>query len=130
MPLHFGVLNDAEVSHFLSIPTEVDLYSADDAERRDDRRQHRRPAGRQRPGRASCGSSMPSGTPLALDDQQGGDPQLTFQAATAGTYYIGVSSAPNDDYNPTVADSGIPGGTTGLYTLDVTRSTSTPLCRT
>ena len=27
IPLHFGVSNDAEVSHFLSIPTEVDLYS-------------------------------------------------------------------------------------------------------
>src|SRR5215469_10675272 len=27
IPLHFGVLNDAEVSHFLSLPDEVDLYS-------------------------------------------------------------------------------------------------------
>src|SRR5262245_29367282 len=27
VPLHFGVLNDAEVSHFLSVPDEVDLYS-------------------------------------------------------------------------------------------------------
>ena len=60
-----------------------------------------------------------NGTPLALDNQQGGDPQLTFQAATAGTYYIGVSSAPNNNYNPTVMDSGVPGATTGLYTLDV-----------
>ncbi len=68
-----------------------------------------------------------NGTPLALDNQQGGDPQLTFQAATAGTYFIGVSSAPNNNYNPAVTDSGVPGGTTGLYTLDVTRSTTTPL---
>src|SRR5579863_9231033 len=27
VPLHFGAFNDAEVSHFLSIPDEVDLYS-------------------------------------------------------------------------------------------------------
>ena len=68
-----------------------------------------------------------NGTPLALDNQLGGDPQLTFQASTAGTYYIGVSSAPNDDYNPTVMYSGVPGATTGLYTLSVTLTTSAPL---
>ena len=27
VPLHFGAFNDAQVSHFLSIPDEVDLYS-------------------------------------------------------------------------------------------------------
>src|SRR3974377_1554505 len=27
LPLYFGVLNDAEVSHFVSVPDEVDLYS-------------------------------------------------------------------------------------------------------
>src|SRR5262249_20150397 len=58
-----------------------------------------------------------AGHPLALDDQEGGDPQLTFQAATAGDYFVGVSSAPNDNYGPGVADSGTAGGTTGLYTL-------------
>ena len=68
-----------------------------------------------------------SGTPLALDDQQGGDPQLSFQAATAGIYYVGVSSAPNNNYNPTVVYGGVPGATTGLYTLDVTLTTSAPL---
>ena len=68
-----------------------------------------------------------NGTPLALDNQLGGDPQLTFQASTAGTYYIGVSSAPNDNYNPTVMYSGVPGATTGLYTLNVTLTTSAPL---
>ena len=120
VPLHFGALNDAEVSHFLSIPTEVDLYSltmqrGETIDVSVDAQQ--------------AGSALESllrifdahGTPMALDDQQGGDPRLTFQAATAGTYYIGVSSAPNDDYDPMVADSGTPGGTTGLYTLDVTR---------
>ena len=126
VPLHFGALNDAEVSHFLSIPTEVDLYAVtmqrgETIDVSVDAQQ--------------AGSALESllrifdadGTPMALDDQQGGDPRLTFQAAAAGTYYIGVSSAPNDDYDPTVADSGIPGGSTGLYTLDVTESTSTLL---
>ena len=106
VPLHFGAFNDAEVSHFLSIPDEVDLYSVtlQSGETLDasiDAQQ--------------AGSGLTSllrvfdanGTPLALDNQQGGDPQLTFQAATAGTYYIGVSSAPNNNYNPTVAGSGV-----------------------
>ena len=53
----------------------------------------------------------PGGTPLALDNQEGGDPQLNFQAATAGTYYVGVSSAPNNNYNPLVSGSGTLGGT-------------------
>ena len=126
VPLHFGVFNDAQVSHDLSIPDEFDLYSVTlqkgetidasiDAQ--------------------DAGSALMSllrifdgtGTPLALDNQLGGDPRLTFQASTAGTYYIGVSSAPNDDYNPTVMYGGVPGTTTGLYTLSVTLTTSTPL---
>ena len=116
-----------EVSHFLSIPDEVDLYSVtlQSGEKLDasiDAQQ--------------AGSGLTSllrifdanGTPLALDNQQGGDPQLSFQAATAGTYYVGVSSAPNNNYNPTVVcGSGVPGGTTGLYTLDVRLTNSAPL---
>ena len=126
VPLHFGAFNDAQVSHDLSIPDEFDLYSvtlqkgetlsaAIDAQ--------------------DAGSALTSllrifganGAPLALDNQLGGDPRLTFQASTAGTYYIGVSSAPNDDYNPTVMYSGVPGTTSGQYTLSVTLSTATPL---
>ncbi len=126
VPLHFGALNDAEVSHFLSIPTEVDLYSL--AMQRGETIGVSVDA-------QQAGSALESllrvfdaqGTPMALDDLQGGDPRLTFQAASAGTYFIGLSSAPNDDYDPTVADSGTPGGTTGLYTLAVTDSTSTLL---
>ena len=60
-----------------------------------------------------------AGKQIALDDQEGGDPQLTFQAPTAGDYFIGVSSAPNDNYNPQVAGSGTTGGTIGLYTLNL-----------
>ena len=126
VPLHFGVYNDAQVSHFLSIPDEFDLYSLTlqqgetfdasvDAQ--------------------NAGSGLTSllrvfsasGTPLALDNQLGGDPQLTFQASVAGTYYIGVSSAPDDNYNPTELFSGVPGATTGLYTLSVNLTTSAPL---
>src|SRR5579871_3287024 len=146
VPLAFSpASNVAQVTHVLSSPTEVDLYrislkagdtiqvgiSAQDA-------------GNQ----AGAGFAFPfpgygiqgisplegqlrvfdaHGTPLALDDQQGGDPSLSFQAATAGTYYIGVSSAPNDNYNPNVAGSGTPGGTTGDYTLGVRRLTGNPL---
>src|SRR6516225_876923 len=126
LPLHFGVLNDAEVSHFVSVPDEVDLYSVtlQSGETLDasiDAQQ--------------AGSGLTSllrvfnasGTPLALDDPQGGDPQLIFQAATAGVYYVGVSIAPNDDYNPAVVGSGIPGDTSGLYTLDVRLTTTMPL---
>ena len=65
-------------------------------------------------------SSIPVATPLALDNQQGGDPQLTFQAATAGTYYIGVSSAPDNNYNPTGRQQRRGRHTTGSYTLNVT----------
>ena len=125
VPLHFGLLNDATESHCLSVPNEFDLYSV--------------PVARGETLAVSisaqqAGSALnsllrvfsASGTPLLLDNQQGGDPALTFQAATAGTYYIGVSSAPNNNYNPLISGSGTPGGTTGLYTLDV-RETSAPL---
>ena len=68
-----------------------------------------------------------NGTPLALDNQLGGDPQLTFQASTAGTYYIGVSSAPNNNYNPTVTVQRRPRHHDGAYTLNVNLTTSAPL---
>jgi hypothetical protein len=68
-----------------------------------------------------------SGAQLAADDQEGGDPRLTFQAVTAGDYYVGVSSAPNDAYDPTVLDSGTSGGTTGLYTLSLRDTPAAPL---
>ena len=124
-PLQFGRFNDATESHFLSTPAEFDLYSVplqsgDTLAISVSAQQS-----------GSALNSLlrvfnASGTPLLLDNQQEGDPQLTFQATTAGTYYIGVSSAPDNNYNPLVAGSGTPGGTTGLYTLDV-RETSGPL---
>jgi hypothetical protein len=56
---------------------------------------------------------------VALDDQEGGDPTLTFQAAQTGDYFVGVSGAGDDTYNPTVAGSGQGGTSTGLYSLDL-----------
>jgi FG-GAP-like repeat/Bacterial pre-peptidase C-terminal domain len=121
VPLQFGMLEDASQSHFLSSPGEVDLYSV--ALRSGDTMSASINA-------QSSGSTLTSllrvfsssGTPLALDNQEGGDPQLTFQAATAGTYYLGVSSSHDNNYNPLVSGSGTPGGSTGVYTLDVRRT--------
>jgi hypothetical protein len=145
VPLNFNAENTAQMSHFLSSPTEVDLYrvtlSAGDTVQAGISAQD---AGNQAgagfqftfPGFATQGTSAlqsqlrvfdASGTPVALDDQQGGDPSLSFQATTAGTYYIGVSSAPNDNYTFNVSGSGTAGGTTGLYTLGVRRILAAPL---
>jgi hypothetical protein len=63
-----------------------------------------------------------SGRPIALDDQEGGDPRLTFQAPAAGMYYLGVSSAGDDAYDPAAPGSGRSGASTGLYALDLTRT--------
>ena len=67
------------------------------------------------------------GRQVALNDQEGGDPELTFQAAIAGTYRVGVSAAGDDAYDPNTPGSGSGGATTGLYTLDVRRTTGTPV---
>ena len=72
------------------------------------------------------------GKQLALDDQEGGGPRLTFQAATAGTYFVGVSSAGDTAYNLNAASSDKGGATTGLYVLDVglTPGTATTMVTT
>ena len=67
------------------------------------------------------------GQELAIDNQEGGDPQLTFQANAPGDYFVGVSSAGNSQYNPTVFDSGSTGTTTGTYTLDLAVRKNQPL---
>ncbi len=112
-PLNFGAFNVAEVTHDLSAPGEIDYYSAtlrvgDILNASIDTQQF--------------GGSLASllriynanGVPLTTNGQQGGDPHLSFQAATAGLYYIGVSG-------------GTDGGTTGLYTLSVQHATSVSL---
>lgn len=65
-----------------------------------------------------------TGRQLALDAQKGGDARLTFQAATTGSYLVGVSAAGDDAYDPSVVGSGKGGATTGLYTLDLQRQTA------
>ena len=68
-----------------------------------------------------------AGSQVAMVDQEGGDPQMVFQASTTGDYYLGVSSAGDDAYDPNKAGSGHGGATTGLYTLDLRRDAQTPL---
>jgi hypothetical protein len=126
VPLSFGAFHDAEVAHYLSAPGEVDLYSA--TLQRGDELDVDVAAQQSGSGLESLLRIFDAnGTALALDDQQGGDPHLSFQAAAAGRYYIGVSSAPDNDYDPRVANSGVPGETTGRYSLDVRLRTSVPL---
>jgi hypothetical protein len=63
----------------------------------------------------------PNGRPFALSDNYDGqDPRLTFQAATSGTYYLGISGAGNTRYDPRVPGSGA-GRSAGLYTVSLTR---------
>src|SRR5262245_38463910 len=105
VPLRFGAFHDAELSHFLSTPEEVDLYSV--TLQRGETLDASIDAQRAGSGLASLLRIFDAyGTPLALDNQQGGDPVLSFQAATAGIYYVGVSSAPNNNYDPAVGNSG------------------------
>jgi hypothetical protein len=52
------------------------------------------------------------------DDYFGTDSYIHLQLA-AGTYYIGVSSSGNDQYNPNVADSGSGGNSDGAYQLRI-----------
>jgi hypothetical protein len=126
LPLTFGPLHTAQVAGVLADPHEVDLY-----------RLHLGAGDRIRAAVSAQdpGSALQSllrifdaqGKQLALDDQEGGDPSLTFQAAQTGDYYVGVSSAPNDGYDPTAPDRGSTGGSTGLYTLNLRDTAGAPL---
>jgi FG-GAP-like repeat/Bacterial pre-peptidase C-terminal domain len=126
VPLQFGAFNDADASHFLAEGNEFDLYSV--TLQKGDTIVASVSAQQSGSGLASLLRVFDvAGTPLAIDNQEGGDPHLNFQAASTGQYYLGVSSAPDNSYNPTVNNSGVPGATIGLYQLDVQRLTSTPL---
>ena len=126
VPLHFGAFERCRVSHFLSIPDEVDLYSVTLQQRRDARRQHRRPAVRQRPGepvaclrcqRHAAGPRQPArGRPAP--DLPGGDRRHLLHRR---------QQRPQQQLQSDGRDSGVPGGTTGLYTLDVSSRPTTPL---
>ncbi len=58
------------------------------------------------------------------DGGTGTDAMFEFQAASTGTYYIGVSSRYNSNYNPLLAGTSSWGTTSGDYTLAVSRSTT------
>ncbi|MGL6196236.1 MAG: choice-of-anchor Q domain-containing protein [Thermoguttaceae bacterium] len=63
-----------------------------------------------------------NGNELVSNDDFGGTrySQIEWEAATAGTYYVGVSSYGNRRYTPGTTASG-PGGSTGEYELAVLR---------
>src|SRR5262249_21482970 len=48
---------------------------------------------------------------------------LTFQVATGGTYYLGVSAFPNVAYSPTIYFSHYVSGKAGAYYLSITKTT-------
>jgi hypothetical protein len=68
-----------------------------------------------------------SGNQLAANDNVGADPYaaLAFFSPGGGTFYIGVSGAPNTAYDPHVPNSGVPGAT-GDYELIVETRFATP----
>ena len=104
--LPFGTGFVAHSSGFLSSPNQVDLYKLSQLQVSD---QVSLAVNTQNP--ASGLESVlrvfdATGKKVALDDQEGGDPSLTFQAATAGDYFVGVSSAGDDRLRPNVAGTG------------------------
>jgi hypothetical protein len=110
VPLTFTAFETAHAAGFLAQPNAVALY-----------RLHLDQAGDRIQAAVTgqtTGSGLDSllrvfdaqGRPLALDDQEGGDPHLTFQAARPGDYFVGVSAAGDDAYDPAAADSGHGGG--------------------
>ncbi len=124
LPFHFN--QSAQVSGFLATPGGVELYSTTlQAGDMIDASIAAQATGGGLDSLLRVFNS--SGTPLALDNQEGGDPHLSFEAAAPGTYYIGVSSAPNDSYDPTVPSIGGTGGTTAAYALDVHLAHNAPL---
>jgi hypothetical protein len=68
----------------------------------------------------AVGTQIASAHPL-----EGNDTHLTFQAAAAGTYYVGVSDLGNTSYDPRVAASDA-GTSPGLYQLHLS-DTNAPL---
>ena len=50
-----------------------------------------------------------AGNEIAANAVPGADPSLTYEVATSGTYYIGVSGTENGAYDPNVPQSGLDG---------------------
>jgi hypothetical protein len=124
--LSFNSIDTAQASGFLAQPKQVDFYQV---------QLHVGDQVNVQLNAQTAGSGLdgllrvfnPSGQQVGLDDQEGGNPQLTFQATAPGIYYVSVSSAPNDNYNPNVANSGSAGGTTGIYNLNLRLTPDAPL---
>ena len=126
-PLHFGAFNDAQVTHFLSIPDEVDLYSVtlqagETIDANIDAQQSGSPLASllrvfERERHAARARQPARGRPA---------PRSSRRRPPAST--TSASAAP-----PTTTTirrswtAAVPGGTTGLYTLNVTLTTSAPL---
>lgn len=71
--------------------------------------------------------ALAAATPIASQEGAvGRDPRLTFQAATDGIYFVGVSAAGNTSYDPRFAGSGQAGATYGSFGLALTKA-ETPL---
>jgi hypothetical protein len=112
------------VSDFLATPNQVDLFKIQlNAQDRLDIHLSAQPSGNTL--RSVLRVFDSSGAQQALDDQEGGDAHLTFQTAKGGLFFVGVSAAGDDQYLPTVANSGHGGTSTGLFTLDL-RQTAAP----
>ena len=98
VPLTFTAFETAHAAGFLAGPDAVALYRVH-LDQAGDRIQAAVTA--QTTG--SCLDSLlrvfdASGRQLALDDQEGGDSHLTFQAAQPGDYFVGVSADGDDAY--------------------------------
>ncbi|MEZ6135389.1 MAG: tandem-95 repeat protein [Pirellulaceae bacterium] len=57
---------------------------------------------------------------IARNDDYFSEDSLIRQSLTAGTYYLGVSSSGNDEYNAVIEDTGLGGSTQGKYDLRIT----------
>jgi hypothetical protein len=125
-PLTLTPVNNAQAGNFLSSPSQVDLYSVplnSGAVLNTGVTAQTAGSGLQ----SSLAVFNSSGQQVALNAQQGGDPNLTFQAPASGTYYVGVSSAGNTGYDPTTGTNVNTGTTTGLYTLNATVTSNVTL---
>jgi hypothetical protein len=127
VPLTFTAFETAHAAGFLAGPDAVALYRVH-LDQAGDRIQAAITA-------QTTGSALESvlrvfdtqGRQLALDKQEGGDPGLSFQAAQPGDYFLGVSAAGDDAYDPATAATGHGGRTTGLFALDLRRTPAAPL---
>lgn len=67
-----------------------------------------------------------AGTQLALNNNSSGlYSRIEFPVTADGTYYVGVSGHPNENYTPLLGGSGV-AGSTGDYNLSITLATPPP----